>query len=78
MYVCLCNAVTDTDISNHLGSLDSKTSAKEAYSACTGGFDHVCGQCKPIVKDMVSEHNNKINVQNLSNATSVEKHKEPV
>ncbi len=78
MYICICNAVTDTEVSNHLNELGEKTSAKEAYMACTGGVGHVCGRCKPTMKDIVSEHNNKINVQQLSNAAKSETQKEPV
>lgn len=69
MYVCICNAVTDKQISEHLETLDTKTSAKEAYLASTGGCSHVCGKCKPAVKEMVTEHNNKMNVQELADGT---------
>lgn len=81
MYVCICNSVTDKDVSNHLDTLDVKTSAREAYMACTGGENHVCGKCKPTVKEMVTDHNNKINVQELADGakqTVSTDHNEPV
>lgn len=80
MYICICNAVTDKDLSGHLDTLDTKTSAREAYAACTGGCAHVCGKCKPAVKEMVTHHNNKITVQELADNTVIQPapHKEPV
>ncbi len=81
MYVCICNAVTDKQISQHLEKLDTKTSAKQAYLCCTGGEGHACGKCAPTVKDMVTEHNNKINVQELADGAkhlTPANNKEPV
>lgn len=80
MYVCICNAVTDKELNNHLDQLDVKTSARDAYLTCTGGVDHDCGRCKPMVKDIVTTHNNKITVQDLADQTNITKtpeHKEP-
>lgn len=66
MYICICNPITDSMVSDHLKGTNTKTSHIEVYKACSGGDIYNCGRCKPEMKKMVDTHNNKITVSNIS------------
>jgi bacterioferritin-associated ferredoxin len=51
MYVCLCNALTDSDLRPHTTGGDCTVSM--VYRAC--GCRPQCGKCVPFVRDMLRE-----------------------
>lgn len=52
MYICMCNALTDSEIQEvvQAGCAD----ADSVYGAC--GCEMVCGRCRPTIDDMVARH----------------------
>lgn len=52
MYVCLCNALTDRDVRQHIGG--AACSVSMVYRAC--GCAPQCGKCVPFVLQMLREH----------------------
>lgn len=66
MYVCLCNAITESMVENQLQTIGGKTKHLDVYKGCTGGETYNCGRCKPMMKSMVDLHNNTITVSDLS------------
>lgn len=58
MYVCLCNAITDRDLRQHLTTgIDS---VSMLYRAC--GRKPQCGKCVPLVLQMLREGAGKVNI----------------
>lgn len=66
MYICICNAITDSMVEDQLKTVTGKTTHDQIYKACSGGETYNCGRCKPEMKKIVDTHNNKITVSNLS------------
>ncbi|WP_345429567.1 (2Fe-2S)-binding protein [Actinoallomurus vinaceus] len=52
MYACVCHAVTDDDVRDHVRS--GACSAKEVRSAC--GMRPGCGTCVGRIRDLIEEH----------------------
>ncbi len=52
MYVCICNALTDTEIAeaSRLGARN----VKEAYAAL--GVEINCGQCRCLAEDIIKQN----------------------
>jgi bacterioferritin-associated ferredoxin len=58
MYICICNAVTDTDIKKQLKSVreqcltaeDKLNKLRDELGVCTG-----CGTCESYVKEIINE-----------------------
>ena len=51
MYVCLCNALTDRDVSSHMAG--GNCSVSMVYRAC--GCQPQCGKCVPFVRQMLRQ-----------------------
>jgi bacterioferritin-associated ferredoxin len=51
MYVCLCNALTDRDVSPHMAG--GNCSVSMVYRAC--GCQPQCGKCVPFVRQMLRQ-----------------------
>jgi bacterioferritin-associated ferredoxin len=51
MYVCLCNALTESDMRPH--TVGGDLSVSMVYRAC--GCQPQCGKCAPIVRQMLRE-----------------------
>jgi bacterioferritin-associated ferredoxin len=51
MYVCLCNALTDSDLAPH--TVSGTSSVSMVYQAC--GCRPQCGKCVPFVRQMLRE-----------------------
>jgi bacterioferritin-associated ferredoxin len=51
MYVCLCNALTDRQLRQHLAR--GVRSVSMLYRAC--GTEPQCGKCVPLVRQMLRE-----------------------
>lgn len=66
MYICICNAISDSMVSDQLKKTDGKTTHLDVYKACSGGEGYNCGRCKPEMKQRIDTHNNKITVSDLS------------
>ncbi|NOU43593.1 MAG: (2Fe-2S)-binding protein [Methyloglobulus sp.] len=59
MYVCVCKAVTDTQIKN---ALDEGACSRRELFKCLGvGKD--CGKCNPHVRELLHDHKQTL-VQN--------------
>jgi len=67
MYICICNPFTDKDVTNHLGTSNTKTSVKQVYAACSGGEKMNCGTCACDLKSMVDQHNNALTIGHINN-----------
>jgi bacterioferritin-associated ferredoxin len=66
MYVCVCKAVTDTQIKRAICS--GVSSRRELFKCLGVGGD--CGKCNPHVKELLDNHNHQCNqslVQNQVN-----------
>jgi bacterioferritin-associated ferredoxin len=62
MYVCVCKAVTDTQIKR---AIDEGISSRRELFKCLGvGGD--CGKCNPQVKELLHDHNQTL-MQNSAN-----------
>lgn len=64
MYVCVCKAITDTQIKR---AIDEGVSSRRELFKCLGiGGD--CGKCNPQVKELLQDHNcNQTLMQNSEN-----------
>jgi bacterioferritin-associated ferredoxin len=52
MYVCVCKAVTDTQIKH---AIDAGVSSRRDLFKCLGvGGD--CGKCNPFVRELLDDH----------------------
>ncbi len=55
MYVCVCYAVTDSEIQ---GAIDAGATSCEAVAkACRAGGD--CGSCRSMIEDMIEERHER-------------------
>jgi bacterioferritin-associated ferredoxin len=53
MYVCVCKAVTDTQIKRAIH--EGVSSRRELFECLGVGSD--CGKCNPHVKELLNNHN---------------------
>ena len=53
MYVCVCKAVTDTQIKHAIN--EGLNSRRELFKCLGVGGD--CGKCNPQVKELLDNHN---------------------
>ena len=51
MYICLCNALTDSDLRPHTSG--GASSVSMVYRAC--GCQPQCGKCVPFVRQMLRD-----------------------
>lgn len=57
MYVCICNAFTDSTIKKVLDENQGKTMPMgEVYKKCSDGEKPQCCKCLETVKEIVSSH----------------------
>jgi bacterioferritin-associated ferredoxin len=62
MYVCVCKAVTDTQIKSAIN--EGVNSRRELFKCLGVGGD--CGKCNPHVKELLDCHNHSL-MQNPAN-----------
>ena len=53
MYVCICKAVTDTQIENAIS--DGACTRKELHQSCSGAGS-VCGKCRNHLQQLLDEN----------------------
>jgi bacterioferritin-associated ferredoxin len=62
MYVCVCKAVTDTQIKQ---AIDEGLRSRRELFKCLG-VGGSCGKCNPHVKELLADHNQTL-MQNPAN-----------
>jgi bacterioferritin-associated ferredoxin len=62
MYVCVCKAVTDTQIKQAIN--EGSSSRRELFKCL--GVGGSCGKCNPYVRGLLEDHNQSL-MQNLPN-----------
>jgi bacterioferritin-associated ferredoxin len=55
MYVCVCNAVTDQEVTAAIR--EGATTVNEVTSRCSAGGD--CGSCHEMIENMIEEHGDR-------------------
>lgn len=61
MFICICNAVTETEVRAAISQ--GASSREEVTAACQAGGD--CGACHHMIEDMVEEHEELISADAL-------------
>jgi bacterioferritin-associated ferredoxin len=69
MYICSCNPFNDKTVKDCLGKAgDKSVRVAEIYRACSGGKKPQCGSCLPMLKEMVTDHNNAAAVRRMKDS----------
>jgi bacterioferritin-associated ferredoxin len=55
MYVCICNALSDSKLLESLARTSPGTSAEHVYKQASGGVPPNCGCCLEIIEDMIAD-----------------------